>query len=310
MPGRVQRLGRAGGRSRPGAQAQGRPSVRRGSSLLGGYLGSYTGVLLACTAVPVWSRSRALLGPIFVATATATGAAATRLTLAARGLPADHPTGTALATIETAAMLTELSLSSLGERRLGDAAEALRRGRPGTLYRTAKGLVVLGLSQRVLVRSRGRADDLASVLYLVAGLMFRFAWVFAGRASAGDDAVVAAGARRRPARAGSIRRSPLPLPDAARRAYGETCEAREPRGRTAGAAARPLAQRRGLRRERGAVCVQYERKIDHARSALRLPQGDLARGGSRRRRSASPPGPRAGRASRWRRAAAPGQSSR
>jgi formate-dependent nitrite reductase membrane component NrfD len=208
------------------------------SSLFGVYLGSYTGVLLACTAVPVWSRSRALLGPIFVATATATGAAATRLTLAARGLPADHPTGTALATIETAAMLTELSLSSLGERRLGDAAEALRQGRPGVLYRTAKGLVVLGLSQRVLVRNRGRADDIASALYLAAGLAFRFAWIYAGRASAGDDALVAAGARGRPVRADSIRRSPLPLPDAARRAYGEAV-------RRASLAVERLARRRG-----------------------------------------------------------------
>jgi len=49
------------------------------TSLLGSYLGSYTGVLLACTAVPVWGRSRTILGPAFVATAAATGAAATRL---------------------------------------------------------------------------------------------------------------------------------------------------------------------------------------------------------------------------------------
>ena len=46
-----------------------------------GYLGSYTGVLLASTAVPVWARSRLFLGPIFVSTATLTGAAATRLVL-------------------------------------------------------------------------------------------------------------------------------------------------------------------------------------------------------------------------------------
>ena len=58
------------------------------NAVVGGYLGSYTGVLLASTAVPVWARSRLFLGPIFVSTATATGAAACRLTLAARGLPA------------------------------------------------------------------------------------------------------------------------------------------------------------------------------------------------------------------------------
>src|SRR3712207_8061149 len=54
------------------------------TAVTGGYLGSYTGVLLATTAVPLWARSRLFLGPIFVATATATGAAATRLALVAR----------------------------------------------------------------------------------------------------------------------------------------------------------------------------------------------------------------------------------
>jgi len=220
-----------------GADLAARPRAARAlgalTSLLGSYLCSYTGVLLACTAVPVWARSRVILGPAFVATATANGAAATRLALVARRLPEGHPTRRALGTIETASMLTELSLSALGERRLGDAAEALRRGRPGILFRTAKSLVVLGLSLRLVARRTGpREHDIASVMYLASGLAFRFAWVYAGKASATDDAAVAAMARGRRAlqddreeprqhRALSARRSPLPLPDAARRAYGE-----------------------------------------------------------------------------------------
>ncbi len=108
------------------------------TSLLGSYLGSYTGVLLACTAVPVWARSRVILGPAFVATATATGAAATRLVLVASGLPPGHPTRRALGTLETASMLTELSISAIGERRLGDTAEALRSGRPGIFFRVPR----------------------------------------------------------------------------------------------------------------------------------------------------------------------------
>jgi hypothetical protein len=39
------------------------------------------------------------------------------------------------------------------------------------------------------------AHDLASVTYLTAGLLFRFAWVGAGRLSAGDDEMVAEMAR-------------------------------------------------------------------------------------------------------------------
>jgi formate-dependent nitrite reductase membrane component NrfD len=214
-----------------------RPTAARAlgatTALLGTYLGSYTGVLLACTAVPLWSRSRKILGPAFVATATATGAAATRLTLVASGLPHGHPTRSALGTIETASMLTELSISALGERRLGDAADALRRGRPGLYFRAAKTLVTIGISLRLLARRTGsREHELASVMYLAAGLLFRFAWVYAGRASATDDALVAATARDRGAHPGahqpirqarrlSTRRSPLPLPDAVRRAYGE-----------------------------------------------------------------------------------------
>ena len=220
-----------------GCDLAGQPKAARGlgalTSVLGGYLGSYTGVLLACTAVPVWSRSRTILGPAFVATATATGAAATRLVLVASGLPAGHPTRRALGTIETASMLAELSLSAFGERRLGDAANALRRGRPGVYFRTGKSLVVLGLSLRVVARGRSSPEhDLASVMYLAAGLAFRFAWVFAGKPSAEDDVAVAAMGRGRRAlhqnreeprerRALSTRRSPLPLPDMARRAYGE-----------------------------------------------------------------------------------------
>jgi formate-dependent nitrite reductase membrane component NrfD len=220
-----------------GADLLGQPKAGRAlgalTALFGSYLGSYTGVLLACTAVPVWRRSRTILGPAFVVTATATGAAATRLVLVAGGLPHGHPTRRALGTIETGAMLTELSLSALGERRLGDLGEALRGGRAGVYFRTAKSLVAAGLLLRVVARRTGsREHDLASVMYLAAGLGFRFAWVTAGRASATDDAAVAAVARGRRAlddvverpvdpRAPSVRRRPLPLPDAVRRAYGE-----------------------------------------------------------------------------------------
>ncbi len=220
-----------------GCDLIGRPKAARAlgalTSLFGSYLASYTGVLLACTAVPVWARSRTILGPAFVATATATGAATTRLVLVARGLPHGHPTRRALGTIETASMLTELSISALGERRLGNAAEPLHRGRAGLYFRTAKSLVGLGFSLRLVARRTGpREHELASLLYLAAGLLFRFAWIYAGRTSATDDAAVAAMGRDRRAphddqpqvwqeRALSVRRSPVPLPDTVRRAYGE-----------------------------------------------------------------------------------------
>ena len=168
------------------------------NAVFGGYLGSYTGVLLATTAIPLWARSRLFLGPIFVATATASGAAATRLTLVACGLPEGHATRTALGRVETGAMAAELLLSELNERRLGDLAPALEHGRPGHLFRAAKALVTAGLLSRPARRRFGRpAHDVASVLYLLAGLSFRYAWVGAGKLSASDHEAVAKTARGR-----------------------------------------------------------------------------------------------------------------
>jgi Polysulphide reductase, NrfD len=164
------------------------------NAVVGGYLGSYTGVLLASTAVPVWARSRLFLGPIFVSTAAATGAAACRLTLAARGMPADHPTRAALSRVQLGAMTAELVLSVINERRLGPLASGLKAGRPGKLFKAAKWAVRAGL---VLQRGPAVPQHAASVLHLAAGLMFRYAWVGAGRISATDDRVVAEMARSR-----------------------------------------------------------------------------------------------------------------
>jgi hypothetical protein len=151
----------------------------------------------------VWSRSRLFLPPIFVCTATATGAAATRLVLSATGVPVGHPTRNALGTIETVAMGAELALSSLNERRLGRYAKPLEEGRPGLLFKLAKRAVQLGLSLRFARRRGSWVHHLASVLYLLAGLAFRFAWVGSGRTSALDHDSVAQSARSTRRDAGS-----------------------------------------------------------------------------------------------------------
>jgi formate-dependent nitrite reductase membrane component NrfD len=182
------------------ADLLGRPRTARAigatNVVVGSYLGSYTGVLLATTAVPLWARSRLFLGPIFVCTAAATGAAATRLTLVAAGLPTGHPTRTALAVIETGAMTCELILSSLNERRLGRAGLSLEHGTPGRLFAAAKWGGRIGLGLRLLRGPLGaRTQHVASCCHLGAGLAFRYAWVGAGRASARDDEAVARMAR-------------------------------------------------------------------------------------------------------------------
>ena len=164
------------------------------SAVLGTYLGSYTGVLLASTAVPAWHRSRAFLPPIFICTATASGAAVTRLALAA---PREDPTSGGLAALEAMAMAGELVLSALNDRRLGIAGRALESGRPGRLLKVARALTAGGLAVRLAGRRGGVVvDHMPSVLFLAAALAYRFGWVAAGRDSALDHEAVAALARQ------------------------------------------------------------------------------------------------------------------
>jgi formate-dependent nitrite reductase membrane component NrfD len=167
------------------------------NAVVGSYLGSYTGVLLASTAVPLWARSKLFLGPIFVTTAVATGAAATRLALVAVGIPEGHRTRQALGRVESSAIALELIASQVNEMRLAGTGDALQRGKAGMLYRFARGAVTTGLALR-LVRKRGGpwTHHAASALYLAGGLAFRYAWVDAGRHSASDDAAVARMARQ------------------------------------------------------------------------------------------------------------------
>jgi DMSO reductase anchor subunit len=170
------------------------------TAVLGTYLGSYTGVLLAGTAVPAWNRSRAFVPAIFVCTATASGAAATRLALTAAGVPRrSAPTRPALAVLESAAMTAELVLSALNDRRLGVAGRALESGRPGRYLKAARAINGAGLAARaaraLLRRGPVVVDDVPSVLFLVSALLYRLGWVAAGRPSAIDHDAVAALAR-------------------------------------------------------------------------------------------------------------------
>jgi MFS family permease len=168
------------------------------TAFFGGYLGSYTGVLLASTAVPVWARSRLFLGPIFVSTATLTGASATHLVLSATGLPSDHPTREALGRVESGAIVSELLLSEINQHQLGRLASALEDGAGGQWFRRAQWLVRTGLVARLAHKRLGSlSEHFASACFMGAALCFRFAWVRAGRSSALDDEAVARTARER-----------------------------------------------------------------------------------------------------------------
>jgi len=132
--------------------------------------------------------------------ASASGAAATRLVLAALGGSDDARRG--LAATEFVAMTGELVLSALNDRRLGVAGRALESGRPGRLLKTARALTAGGLAARLAGRVSGRggpvADHVPSALFLAAALLYRLGWVAAGRDSALDHDAVAELARRAP----------------------------------------------------------------------------------------------------------------
>jgi formate-dependent nitrite reductase membrane component NrfD len=171
------------------------------NALVGGYLGSYTGVLLASTAVPLWARSRLFLGPIFICTGTLTGAAVTRLTLCAVGMEAEHPTRVSLGRVENGAMAAELLLSRVNHHRLGSLASAMEDGAGARWFRRAEWLGRAGLATRLMRRHARVAEHVASVCFLSAALCYRYGWVRSGWTSARDDVAVAQTARARATRA-------------------------------------------------------------------------------------------------------------
>jgi hypothetical protein len=97
-------------------------------------------------------------------------------------------------------MVAELALSTVNELRLRRAGDPVPQGASRVLFRSAEASVLAGLLLTAGGRRRRRrrvAQNLASLLYLAAGLVFRVAWIQAGQASALDDESVALTARTR-----------------------------------------------------------------------------------------------------------------
>ena len=170
-------------------------------ALLGLGLGGYTGILLAATAIPLWAAAGILLGPLFLATAVASGAAALALLAGLRwgspdtGEDVDDEEARAevetLATLSTATQLgLELAREAMTPRAIG---QPLRHGKWATIYRVgAVGggmLTPLALRLPAQVRGKpvGRAISItAATLTLAGALAERFAIVEAGKQSADD----------------------------------------------------------------------------------------------------------------------------
>ncbi|MCW3056097.1 MAG: Polysulfide reductase, NrfD [Solirubrobacterales bacterium] len=188
--GRLGRLARVG---RPAAAALGLP------------LATYTGALLAQTAVPAWREARRELPALFAAGAAASaGAAATVLTPVAHARPARR-----LALLGAA---TELMLVPLMERRLGELAEPYHDGPAGSYSRAARGLTASGALLLATRAHRGRAAAMAAGTLVLAGAVCERWSVFkAGFQSARDPKYTVGPQRARVAGGGSRGASRRPV---------------------------------------------------------------------------------------------------
>jgi Polysulphide reductase, NrfD len=150
------------------------------AGLLGPALATYTGTLVADTAVPVWHEAGRELPFVFAGSAAASaGAAAVLSTPAGDAGPARRlvVTGT----------LLELGAAQAMERRLGELGQPYHRGPAGRLARLAKACTATGAGLVAAGGRRRRALAAAGAALVLAGSMCeRWAVYKAGFQSARD----------------------------------------------------------------------------------------------------------------------------
>ena len=161
---------------------------------VGFFVASYTGVLLAATSVPLWSRSK-LLGGIFLSSAMSTSTALISLVLRLTNAPASVLYK--LERLEWAVMLVELVGLTAFLRTSGRAARPLvgssvnEHGLTFWRFMFGGGLVLPWLLQSLSLpgskhRRRNTRGIVVSLLVLMGGYFLRRTMVEAGRASSGD----------------------------------------------------------------------------------------------------------------------------
>ncbi len=145
------------------------------AALVGPPLATYTGVLLADTAVPVWHEARQRAA---VALRCERGGVAPARPRACSSIPADAGPARRLA---VGGVVVEGALMQAMERRLGEVGEVYREGAAGKLSWAAKGLTAGGAA---LLATRGRrsrgAAALGGALVCAGELCLRFAVFKAG----------------------------------------------------------------------------------------------------------------------------------
>jgi hypothetical protein len=154
------------------------------AGLLGPALATYTGALVADTAVPVWHEAGRELPFVFAGSAAASaGAAAVLLTPAADAGPARR--------LAVTGALLELGAVETMERRLGGLGEPYRQGPAGRFARLAKACTAAGAGLVALGGRRRRGTAAAGAALVLAGSVCeRWAVYKAGFQSARDPRYV------------------------------------------------------------------------------------------------------------------------
>jgi formate-dependent nitrite reductase membrane component NrfD len=164
------------------------------SFLVGAPLATYTGTLIADTAIPVWHEARKELPWLFGASAAASAGAATALFLpAGESGPSRR--------LAVAGVAVELGLMEAMQRRLGFVGEVYKQEAAGKLARASKILTGTGAA---LLATRGRRSRGAAVagsaLVLAGELALRYSVFKAGFQSARDPRYTVIPQRERKAR--------------------------------------------------------------------------------------------------------------
>jgi formate-dependent nitrite reductase membrane component NrfD len=185
------RASRSGLRPSASRRAAGHALALLGA-LSGFFVAGYTGVLLAATAVPLWSKRPALLGPLFLSSAMTSGVAA--ITAVALAMEREENEADArLHALELVSTIAEESLLVIWISALGPTAKPIVEGHLGAVVRhgavgvgMALPLTVAALSHHLPRRGR-RASRLVSAVLTLAGVFcVRYAVVVGGRHSADD----------------------------------------------------------------------------------------------------------------------------
>lgn len=165
-------------------------AVGAANLLPGFFVGGYTGILLAITAVPLWTKRHLLMGPLFLASAMSAGASTLVLVMSrTRHFEALKK----LERVERAVLISEAALLAIFLRSLGPTiVRPLREGTLGRIHRV--GVLGFGIVMPLVLHAMSRLNEnssrmlilISSVFTLIGGFCLRLVMVLGGHASADD----------------------------------------------------------------------------------------------------------------------------